>query len=125
MKSLGKHAIIDYYECNPQILSSAEQIREILISAVRQAGLHVVLDNFHHFSPHGVSGVVVIAESHVTIHTWPEHGFAAVDVFICGETKQSERIQTAVQDALKSARMERRTFDRGCGAEARILGRVS
>ena len=54
--------------------------------AAELAGATIVSSNFHHFSPHGVSGVVIIAESHLTIHTWPEYGYAAVDLFTCGDT---------------------------------------
>src|SRR5213596_710739 len=90
MQSLGRHLLIEYYECDVEVLASKEQIRAILLEGVRRSQATLVTDVFHSFSPHGVSGVVVIAESHVAIHTWPEHGYAAVDIFTCGETLTPE-----------------------------------
>ncbi|MCS6965521.1 MAG: adenosylmethionine decarboxylase [Candidatus Kapabacteria bacterium] len=85
MQALGRQILIELYQCEPRILNSEEQIRAILVEATRRSGATIVSDTFHTFSPHGVSGVVVIAESHVSIHTWPEYGYAAVDVFTCGD----------------------------------------
>jgi S-adenosylmethionine decarboxylase proenzyme len=65
-------------------------VEEILVAGAKIAKATIVGTHFHQFSPHGISGIVVIAESHVAIHTWPEHGYAAVDIFTCGETLQPE-----------------------------------
>lgn len=86
MEALGRQILVEFYDCNRKVLDNEDLIREILLEGVRQSGATIISDTFHRFSPHGVSGVVVIAESHVAIHTWPEHGYAAVDVFTCGET---------------------------------------
>src|SRR5690606_4793372 len=86
MEALGRQILVEFYNCNRDTLNGEDVIREILLEGVRRSGATIVSDSFHTFNPHGVSGVVVIAESHVTIHTWPEHGYAAVDVFTCGET---------------------------------------
>lgn len=85
MKSLGRHILAEIYDCDPNILNDREMIEEILVKAALEAGAEVREVAFHKFSPHGVSGVVVISESHLAIHTWPELGYAAVDVFTCGE----------------------------------------
>lgn len=85
MQALGRQILIELYQCDPAVLNSEWRLREILVEATRRSGATIVSDTFHTFSPHGVSGVVVIAESHVSIHTWPEYGYAAVDVFTCGE----------------------------------------
>jgi S-adenosylmethionine decarboxylase len=114
MRTLGQHALIDFYNGDPQILSCPDRIREILLSAIRLSGLTIVLDTFHHFKPNGVSGVVVIAESHVTIHTWPEHGYAAVDIFTCGESLQSDVIQSAIQKGIRSTNVTTKSLLRGC-----------
>ena len=113
MKTLGMHTLIDYYDCDPQILRDPAQIREILLDAVRRSGLHIVMHTFHHFAPHGVSGVVVIAESHVTIHTWPEHCYAAVDLFTCGAKMRSDLLQSLIQAGLGSTRSTQALFPRG------------
>lgn len=86
MKALGTHILVEFYDCNPTILNQPETIEKHMNIAAERAGATIVSSTFHHFSPHGVSGVVVIAESHLTIHTWPEYGYSAVDLFTCGDT---------------------------------------
>ncbi len=86
MKSLGRHLLCEYHGCDREMLNNPEGIRTELLAAVTRAGATPVQDIVHAFSPHGVTGVVVIAESHFAIHTWPEYGFAAVDLFTCGDT---------------------------------------
>lgn len=86
MKALGRHILVEYYECAEQILNDVPLIEEAMIAAAKEAGATIINSTFHHFSPFGVSGVVVIEESHLAIHTWPEYGYAAVDIFTCGET---------------------------------------
>ena len=83
MTALGHHTLLDFYNCDPPRLKRARDIRSALCTAVRAGGGRIIKAVFHNFSPYGVSGVVVITESHVTIHTWPEHGYAAVDIFSC------------------------------------------
>ncbi|WP_213974543.1 adenosylmethionine decarboxylase [Tepidanaerobacter acetatoxydans] len=85
MKNLGRHILAEIYDCDPTILNSRGLIEEILVKAALEAGAEVREVAFHKFSPQGVSGVVIISESHLTIHTWPELGYAAVDVFTCGD----------------------------------------
>jgi S-adenosylmethionine decarboxylase proenzyme len=85
VSSLGRHLLVEYYDCDIDVLDSVETIREAMLNAAEMSGATIISDTFHHFSPQGVSGVVVIAESHLAIHTWPEHKFAAVDLFTCGD----------------------------------------
>lgn len=77
-------------ECNPTILNDLEKVRSIMISAAKDAKATIVDISFHEFNPFGISGVVVIAESHLTIHTWPEYAYAAVDIFTCGDIIKPE-----------------------------------
>lgn len=84
-KYLGHHVLAEFFECDPNILNNAEKIEKLMIDAALECGATIVQKCFHMFSPHGVSGVVIIAESHLAIHTWPELGYAAVDLFTCGE----------------------------------------
>jgi len=85
MKSLGKHLLAEYYECDKDSLNDVSRVEESLLKAAKEAGATVIGSSFHVFEPYGVSGVVIISESHLTIHTWPEYGFAAVDIFTCGD----------------------------------------
>ena len=84
MKSLGRHLLVEYYQCDPKILTDIGAIEDILVGAAKVVKAHIVDVVFHTFNPHGISGVVVIQESHLAIHTWPEHGFASVDIYTCG-----------------------------------------
>lgn len=86
MRALGRHVLAEFYGCSPDILNDIIKIEEIMVNAALEAGAKIREVIFHQFSPQGVSGVVVISESHLTIHTWPEFGYAAVDVFTCGNT---------------------------------------
>ena len=82
--ALSKHLLVDLYGCPADLLNDVAALEKVMIEAAQRAGATVINSMFHHFSPFGVSGVVVIQESHLTIHTWPEQGFAAVDLFTCG-----------------------------------------
>jgi len=86
MASLGRHIIVEYYDCTPEILNDVVRIEKSMEKAAEEAGATIINSTFHHFSPYGVSGVVVIQESHLAIHTWPEFGYASVDLFTCGDT---------------------------------------
>jgi len=90
LHALGTHLLVELKDSNSKILNDIKKVQEILISAARQAKATIVEISFHKFSPFGISGVVVIAESHLTIHTWPEYGFAAVDIFTCGDLLKPE-----------------------------------
>jgi S-adenosylmethionine decarboxylase len=84
-KSLGRHVLAEIYGCKPEILNDMQLVEKVMVKAALVAGAEIREVAFHKFSPQGVSGVVVISESHLAIHTWPELGYAAVDVFTCGE----------------------------------------
>ncbi|MCM3652229.1 adenosylmethionine decarboxylase [Metabacillus litoralis] len=84
MDMRGQHFIIDAYECSEDILNNAEQLKELLTKAINQLGMEILSTHFHSFSPQGVTGVIGISTSHVSIHTWPEHGYAALDLYTCG-----------------------------------------
>lgn len=86
MKALGRHILVEFSGCNAEILNDVSKIEKSMVKAAEVAGATVINSNFHHFSPYGVSGVVVIQESHLAIHTWPEYRYAAVDLFTCGDT---------------------------------------
>ncbi|MEO1069555.1 MAG: adenosylmethionine decarboxylase, partial [Cyanobacteria bacterium J06638_6] len=79
MKSLGRHILVEFFGCSADILNDVPLIESSMVGAAADAGATVISSVFHHFSPFGVSGVVVIQESHLAIHTWPEYRYAAVD----------------------------------------------
>ena len=86
MSALGRHILAEMYDCSPESLNNIKVVEQTMVDAALEAGAEVREVAFHKFSPQGVSGVVVISESHLAIHTWPELGYAAVDIFTCGHT---------------------------------------
>lgn len=88
--ALGTHLLLELRDCNPEILKDLEKVKSFMVSAVKEAKATVIEVSFHEFNPFGISGVVVIAESHMSIHTWPEYRYAAVDIFTCGEVIKPE-----------------------------------
>jgi S-adenosylmethionine decarboxylase len=88
--ALGTHLLVELRECNTEILKNLEKVRDALVSAAKEAKATIVDVSFHEFNPFGISGVVVIAESHLTIHTWPEYDYAAIDIFTCGDIIKPE-----------------------------------
>ena len=83
--SLGRHILVELMDCDPELVNDVVHTEESMVGAARHAEATVINSTFHHFSPFGVSGVVVIQESHLAIHTWPEYGYAAIDLFTCGD----------------------------------------
>jgi len=82
---LGQHVLAEFFECDPNILNNIDMVEKLMTEAALECGATIVQKCFHMFNPYGVSGVVIIAESHLAIHTWPELGYAAVDLFTCGD----------------------------------------
>ncbi len=85
MKSLGTHVVAEFYDCNFEIIKDVKKVEEAMVRAAKATNATIVDVIFHSFNPYGVSGVIVIAESHLAIHTWPEYGFASVDIYTCGD----------------------------------------
>ncbi len=91
MNALGKHLLLELKGCDKEVLNDLSFLKSTMLKAAEEAGAMVLGESFHQFNPHGVSGAVIIAESHLFIHTWPEYGYAAVDIFTCGDSVQSEK----------------------------------
>ncbi|MBI3998398.1 MAG: adenosylmethionine decarboxylase [Armatimonadetes bacterium] len=98
MEPVGHHYIAEASGCNPEIIGKVEIVEQILVRAAEVANVTVWSISFHRFSPNGVSGVIVISESHLSVHTWPEYGYVALDIFTCGDDAKPE---AAVEYALK------------------------
>lgn len=100
MKILGRHLIVELADCDSVILNDQEALQRHMEEAVRRSGATIVKSVFHRYNPQGVSGVVVIAESHISIHTWPEYGYAAVDFFTCGDSVDPYRAHEYLSKAV-------------------------
>jgi S-adenosylmethionine decarboxylase len=90
LNALGRHLLLELFECDSDAINNLESVKAALVEAAKRAQATIVDVVFHEFNPFGISGVVVIAESHLSIHTWPEYRYAAVDIFSCGEVLQPE-----------------------------------
>ncbi len=113
MKALGRHFIVECLGCPSEILNDLDGIRKALLGAAKAAKATILNDAFHQFKPHGVSGVVVIAESHISIHTWPELNYAAVDLFTCGQDVDTKKALDFVSEALKATKVSWVEIPRG------------
>ncbi|WP_243288177.1 adenosylmethionine decarboxylase [Geothrix terrae] len=110
--ALGRHLLVEYTGCDAAVLADLERITTAMLDAARASGATIVTHSFHHFSPHGVSGAVIIAESHLAIHTWPEHRFAAVDFFSCGPVDMGRGL-AVLHAAFKATGETRMALERG------------
>ena len=113
MNALGRHILAEYYTCDITLLNSAELLENCMKDAVTASGATIIDSTFHTFSPHGVSGVIVIAESHMAIHTWPEYGYAAVDFFTCGDRVDPWKAFDHMTKLLKPAQQSTKELQRG------------
>ena len=102
MNALGRHLLLELKICNEEALDDVGFLKNCLNEAAIQSGATVVGESFYHFSPCGVSGVVNIAESHIAIHTWPEYGYAAVDVFTCGDDVDPGKAARVITERLEA-----------------------
>jgi S-adenosylmethionine decarboxylase len=101
LKALAKHLLLELNDCDPKLLNDISFIREIMLAAANESGATVLGESFHQFSPQGVSGVILIAESHLSVHTWPEHGYAGADIFTCGTRVKPEKAAEVIIERLK------------------------
>jgi len=118
MKILGKHLIVEFTKCDMTILDDMEKLEEFMKESVRISGATIVKSSFHRYNPQGVSGVVVIAESHISIHTWPEYGYAAVDFFTCGESVDPYKAYEYMKEKLNSSVAHVTEIKRGIPSES-------
>lgn len=113
MQTFGRHIIVELSDCEPGILGDLNQVKQILVQAALEANAQIMEVAFHKFSPQGISGVVVIAESHLSVHTWPECGYAAIDIYTCGETTDPWSACTYIQDGFKAQKISSSVIERG------------
>lgn len=113
MKFLGRHVLVEFHQCSPELLDDVAQVRDILLEGARLSGATILQETFHEFSPQGVSGVIVIAESHVAVHTWPEHGYAGIDIFTCGDTVDPWTMQKYFQERFEPGQVFSMELKRG------------
>jgi S-adenosylmethionine decarboxylase len=114
-QSIGRHVLADLYECDPAVLDDVVRVEAALRQAALAAKATVVGAVFHRFVPQGASGVLLVAESHLSVHTWPEYGFAAADLFTCSATLDADAALAVLQRAFACRRVVLRNVLRGQG----------
>ena len=119
MAMQGTHLIGELHECRADAahMNDAAVLQETIVRRVKAAGLTVLGHYFHQFEPCGVTGAVVLAESHVTVHTWPENGYVALDVFVCNYTEDNSakghRLYTELVRLFQPSRVAHKALGRG------------
>jgi S-adenosylmethionine decarboxylase len=109
---VGKHCILELYNCDPSKLDDEAFLRNAITAAAKRAGATLLNLITHRFDPQGVTGLALLAESHISIHTWPESGYAAVDVFTCGDHTMPERACIVLSEELDAASYKLKSFRR-------------
>lgn len=115
--SLGSHLLVELFDCDPDSIKLESSVGTAMRAAADQSEATVVAESFHEFKPFGVSGAVIIQESHYTIHTWPEHHYAAVDLFYCGGTIHVHKAIDVLQERFRPGRMKFLVVRRGLQSE--------
>ncbi|UFT97999.1 adenosylmethionine decarboxylase [Radiobacillus kanasensis] len=115
MDTMGRHVIAELWDCNIDKLNDMSLIEQVFVNAALKAGAEVREVAFHKFAPYGVSGVVIISESHLTIHSFPEHGYASIDVYTCGDIIDPNVAAEFISESLEAKTCEKVEVPRGMG----------
>ncbi len=113
MKVLGRHIIAELYGVSKDLISKEEQVRQIMEKVIEEAKVEVVGSLYKQFNPHGVTGIILISESHISIHTWPEYELVNLDIFTCGDPQQAHKAFDAFIKYLKPKNYKHYILDRG------------
>ena len=111
--SFGDHYLVDLHGCDADTVAAVQPTEEALLRAAIRCGSTIIEHHFHQFSPHGVSGIILIAESHISVHTWPENGFVAVDIFTSGERMKPQVAIDILEQAFSADRVDVVCLPRG------------
>src|ERR671931_2572437 len=120
LNALWRHLLIELFDCDLDAINNLEAVKGTLVEAAKRAQATIVDVVFHEFNPFGISGVVVIAESHLSIHTWPEYRYAAVDIFSCGDVLQPEVAASYLVEQFAAERTSIVEIERGMFLNARV-----
>ena len=120
MDVLGCHLLLELKDCNSELLNDLSYIRRVMIETAKDVGAIIVGESFHQFSPQGVTGILAIAESHISIHTWPEYGYAAADIFSCGTSFRPREAATKRAGALECGNPEFKEIQRGLSIQEAV-----
>jgi S-adenosylmethionine decarboxylase len=113
MKVIGKHLTVDMYGCSFDVLDDLEFVKNAMLTAVTEANMTLLNFSYHKFEPQGLTALALLAESHMSIHTYPELGYAAVDVFTCGDHSRPDKAVTVLKQFLKPEKTKTTNIKRG------------
>lgn len=114
---VGTHIIIDLYGCPPSLLNQPEKVKDILLEAAKISNSTILHTKFHTFPTNGVSGIILISESHLSIHTWPECNYASIDIYTCGTKTFPQKAADFIIEKFKSKKPTIMKIERGVYAE--------
>lgn len=97
MPTAGRHCMLELWECPAAILDDPQAVRAAMLAAVAVSKCALLSECSHRFEPHGFTIVGLLAESHISVHTWPEHGYAAVDILTCGKTLPEAGVASLIE----------------------------
>lgn len=109
----GIHYLIEFFGCGPQQLDDIAFWQGILTKAVAASDVTILNEHFYRFTPHGITGYLLLSASHISIHTWPEYGYAACDVFSCGAEDATREIVKHIKSELRHEKIKTRKLKRG------------
>lgn len=109
---LGEHFICDFSDCDTQLLLDSDRASALFTQAVRDSGLTIISEGFHRFSPHGFTCFLLLAESHASLHAWPEYGYCAIDLFTCNLEMDIQPLVEKLQALLRCGSVSIRIVDR-------------
>ncbi len=112
-ETLGQHILLDVWETDFEKLNDSGFIKQIMLEAAEVSGATVITSTFQEFPVQGLSGVVVLSESHISVHTYPEHGYASFDIYTCGEHVDPRLACEYIVNKLGTRRYYEREFVRG------------
>jgi len=111
--TFGDHYLVELIGCDPEVIKFLESTREVFLRCVKESRATYIGDVFHQFEPYGVSGVVLIAESHMSFHTWPEANYVGVDIFTCGLEMDPEVAINVLKEEFRASDVHVKTYTRG------------
>jgi S-adenosylmethionine decarboxylase proenzyme len=111
-KEFGKHYLVEFIDCVPDKIKYIREVKRSFLQAAERSQAEIVDHHFHQFSPYGVSGIILIAWSHFAVHTWPEDGYAAFDIFTCGEMYPELAIEE-LEKSFEAKRVDVQILSRG------------
>ena len=117
---LGEHLIFDLSDCSHEILMDSEKSYSLFAQAIRASGLTVVDEGFYKFSPHGFTCFLLLAESHASLHAWPEYGYCAIDLFTCAIGKDMTPLLMRIKEAFGADDFSMRKLDREASIETQL-----